>query len=226
MKMIQRSIKSFCIVVFVVFASVSLFAQQEDFRVRMGVGFAANIANDLSGSVEFEQRLKNNAKDKDRSILQMGLEYQLFSNFEIAAAYRLSYLYHSYENNETKQRVNVNLSYGKKIAQLKSSYRCRWQYGANDIFSHFESTSVMRHRFLLQYNPFGLPLSPYISWESFSELGNDAQGLFQGMRYVLGIKYDIKKNLSLKGAYLRDVELNKTNAETINSMSLSLAYRF
>lgn len=226
MKMIQRSIRSFCIVVFILIADVALFAQQEDFRARLGVGLGADITNDISGSVEFEQRLKNNAMDKDRSILQMGLAYQLFSNFELAAAYRLSYLYHSYENNETKQRVNVDLSYGKKIARLKPSYRCRWQYGAEDIFSRMESASVIRHRLRLQYDPFGLPLSPYISWESFSELANDAQGILQGVRYVVGLKYDLNQSLSIKGAYLRDVELNKTNTETINSMSLSLAYGF
>lgn len=201
-------------------------AQSEDFGTRYAIAVSGGIVKKLTWNLEFEERLNNNSTSQDRTLAQASLKYELFDKIKIGTGYRMTYVYQEVQNNTLKHRYYIDLSYTDKLARFRPSYRCRWQYGGEDIFTQSEAKQVLRQRIKVGYKPFGLPISPYVAAESFTELNSTHQGLIQAYRYSIGMEVKISSSLALDCTYLRDKEMNMANPATINALSLALAYQF
>ena len=225
MKGMKSNIKVVLGAIFLLF-SISSWAQSEDFRTRYGLSVSGELIKKLDWVLEFEQRYENNATQIDRSLLQASAKYELIDNLKLGGGYRLAYIYHYNDNNEFKQRFYLDLSYSHKIARLKPSYRCRWQYGGDDIFSDSGAEQLLRQRLKIEYNLFGLPFTPYLAAEIFSEMDHTHQSVIQAYRYIAGAEFKLSKSIDIDCSYFRDTEINRTDPGIVNALSLSVSYQF
>lgn len=228
MKMITKYIR-FLYLFVLFFITPSIWAQQEDFQSRLGVGVSGDIDHSLGWDFKIEQRWKSNAIRYDRTLLQGALSYDPFSFLSIGAGYRASFMRKYDERTVYKQRLQTDVELKHKVERLKLIYRSRLQYGFND-FQSFESTAsstfVWRHRIGLKYYPFGLPIRPSISAEIFQNFSNDEGPKVDGVRYIVGVDYLLSQDFSIGLSYLINKEINVSDPLTEYILSVGLDYKF
>ncbi|MBP5800447.1 MAG: DUF2490 domain-containing protein [Prevotella sp.] len=215
----ERSIRLWLVLAFVLLASVDVRAEGDDFGIWTEVGVEKKITKKLSLEGGVEMRTRDNVKTVDRWSGSVGASYKLTDWLKASADYTLLY-----DNNEkwndkqtkvanfwgVRHRFNVSLTGSVDFGNLSVSLRERWQYTyrpektvertkvskgtLEDKTYNGKGKNVWRNRLQLKYKVTSM-WRPYINGETFvASSGLEKYRLSAGTEIRLSKKhsFDVK----------------------------------
>lgn len=187
----ERGIRLFLVLAFVLLASVEVKAEGDDFGIWTEVGVEKKITKKLSLEGGLELRTRDNVKTVDRWSGSLGASYKLTDWLKASADYTLLY-----DNNEkwndkqtkvanywgVRHRFNVALTGSVDFGNLSVSLRERWQYtyrpektvertkvsngNVEDKTYNGKGKNVWRNRLQLKYKVTSM-WRPYVNGETY-----------------------------------------------------------
>ncbi|PLX10538.1 MAG: hypothetical protein C0594_04815 [Marinilabiliales bacterium] len=213
------------LIFFMLFSLIS-FAQY-DFQIWANAEINKELTKDLSISFSEELRLENNARDANVWFSDIGLNYEINKNIEVAFAYR--YINEAELNYTSKHhRFYGSLSINEKINRFQLSYRIRYQQKYSEIFSSEDGkipSDDLRNRIKLEYNIRKCKLTPSASYELYYKL-NYRDRRFRKAKYTLGVEYKTTMDHKFGVYYRIEQELNRNSAMIYSIVGITYAYKF
>ena len=210
----ERSVRLWLVLAFVLLASVEVKAEGDDFGIWTEVGVEKKISKKLSLDGGVEMRTRDNVKTVDRWSGSVGASYKLTDWLKASAGY--TFLYDNNEKWNDKQtkvanywgvrhRFNVSLTGSYSFGNLSVSLRERWQYtyrpektvertkvsngNVEDKTYSGKGKNVWRNRLQLKYKVSSM-WRPYVNGETYvAGSGLDKYRLSAGTEIRLSKKH-------------------------------------
>ena len=187
----ERSVRLWLVLAFVLLASVEVKAEGDDFGIWSEVDVEKKVTKNFSLEGGVEMRTRDNVKTVDRWSGSLGVGYKLTDWLKASADYTLLY-----DNNEkwndkqtkvakfwgTRHRFNVALTGSVNFGNLNVSLRERWQYTyrpektvertkvsngkVEDKTYNGKGKNVWRNRLQLKYKVSSM-WRPYVNGETY-----------------------------------------------------------
>lgn len=156
-----------------------------------------------------EFRLDENFSHIDKVFTELGAEYEVFKDFEIGFAYRLSrdndYSERSYD---MKQRIDFSFGYKYKVSNFNIGFRNKIQTKPSDSKSN--NPTYNRTKLTVKYD-LDKDFEPYSYYEFYYQFNN--QQVINRSRMSLGVKYDLNKDNAIKAFYIFENRFNTDDLE-------------
>lgn len=208
----SKNIKYFAFVFALAFLPVSVsMAQYQDLNLWTEVSIEKKIVKNVKLELELGQRLKNNFRQRDESLIDIGASYK-FKDFSFSFIYRFSNKNKKNDSYTLANRFTYQLNYKKDIKRFTGNIRFRYQNQYEDFYSSENGAlgeNYFRSRFKIKYNIKGIPVDPYFSYELFTGANNDNKGIPQKQRIKIGANYKINKNNILGLGFFKQSDINK-----------------
>ncbi len=208
---------SIWIVLSLMLVSSALMGQdvENEMSYRTALQLNYEISKDLKLSFEPQVRFDNDLSI-DKSLLEFGLEYEIFDILYWGADYRLIISPQEDDPTEYYNRIAFGLTAKKKFGRFSPSLRLQYSNYADDEVSDKE---FLRYKAGVKYNIPKCKITPFVSVEAFQEL---ADNKLYKMRYSSGLSYKIKKNNYINVSY----KLDYFNLEYKNKHIIEVAYKY
>ena len=192
-----------------------------------GATFKWKLNKKLKLQIEEQVRVWENLGSIKGSFTEIGAEYELFKDFEIAGRYRFTIVPNSFADDAieksafNRSRFSLDLKYelDKKGFPLSLSYRQRIQ-DTRELYTDYKIT-YWRNRFSLEWEATD-DITPFFEYESFYRFNTKNE--FRGNRYSLGIDWRINKEMDLSTFYRIDQQINTKVNSRENIVGIMYSY--
>ena len=202
------------------------FGQYKDFNQWTSLSLQKDLLKGLDLEIDLEHRLKNNMKTRDQSFIDIGLEYS-YKNLSASLIYRFSSINDAESEYIWANRFSYQLAYSREVKRFELSFRGRYQNHYENYYSSelgYIPDKHLRTRIKLLYNIRGIPIDPFISYESFMQLNYDQPRLIDKERYSIGANYKINKDNSFGITFHIQPRRNTSNPETAYILGVNYSY--
>lgn len=203
-----------------------LYSQEKDFQIWTEFGVEAIILENLSFSIENENRFYENASLFGRNQTDFGLGYDLNKVFSVGLSYRMLFYYPFSQVVYSKSRWVLNAYYKPRYKRWRFNIRLRL---SNDDESYksqiFTNVSTHRERLQIKYNFRKSPFRAVFGTETYFPVSNNPF-ILKKLRSFVGIEIKISDNHRFGIDYLIDQEFNTNNALTAYIMQFNYRYSF
>lgn len=192
----SKKIGIFSIAVFLFFNSGIVLGQTEDFNLWTSITIEKELVKNLEFGIELENRMRDNLNSRDETLADFGISYS-YKSFSAGFIYRVTNVDKVKGGNVIGNRLTWQLGYDQDIKRFKLDLRARYQKHYEALYSSedgYLSENFIRSRIKLRYNIKGIPLEPFVSYESFLRLNVVTPKLIEKERYSLGANYKINKD--------------------------------
>lgn len=216
------------VILLVVFQFLSLrqsSCQQNDFQFWPSFQINIEIIKDLKLQVEEELRLHENCSQISRQINDIGLSYRLNKYVKAAIFYRIEADWKNIDEYEWRNGLYGDVSFRYEPKRFTLGYRLRIQSSKvelNDKEAGLFSGYRHRHKFSVDYDIKGIPLTPFIEGELFVEHQNGKQSEVSAYRSWIGLGYAFGKMHEVRVKYGIDQELN--TSDPLRAYIVALSY--
>ena len=189
----------------------------KDAELWVGGSVSSKIVKNLNADIALQSRFFNNATQFKTVFLQIGLDYNLISNFDVGLTYRVARR-NELDHFTTMNRLSINASFQEKFKDLglKFKIRGRYQYSfnrlntINDVIIP-EDKSAWRLKATLTYgNDLFKKIDPFINGELFYSTDPSITNNLFAFRLGMGTSYSINKRSNLKFRYIYEHSRSKT----------------
>lgn len=195
----------------------------QDFLIWSGYKLKKTIAPGTTLRFRQEIRLRNNASEVQKGLVDIGLRYKFNKYFSLGMSYRNSQIVEKEFVFSSRHRMVTDLILKNKWDLIKLSYRMRYQLNYRDVFTSENGRfpeQLLRHKFKAEID-LNYRWEPYVATEFFNvvpELPNFAS---VQNRFRVGVDYELTKNNSLSVFYmLRTTHINTPDADYILGIRL------
>lgn len=229
----MTTIKSrlFSIFIFIIFilSEYTASAQYTDTRMRLSAEADKDITNDLNISIAAEYRLKNNISVFDKTFIETGLSYDLPCDFRIGVSYRLMINQVNSSINQNRDRASAYIRFEHDIDDFEITYKTLLQYGFDDLnsFTGYNANKFLnRTSITINYNWFGVPISPFIKYELFTHLNNTSGVIINQWKLRSGFDYRLSSKSDISVHYTFENEFNVKNPIDAHVVQIGYSYSF
>lgn len=210
--------KLLLIVTLVVSIGHTMAQTPKDYNLWTGFNYTLKLNDQFSLNAAPEIRLNDTIHSVNSLFSDFGLKFKINNYLAVKGNYRYSI---RPAGKNDKQRVNLDLllSLKKKKFPLSFRYRLRGQY--SDELNSAKNEIYLRNQFKFDYNLSKL-VDPYFSFELFFKFRANE---FRNMRYILGLDWNLMKNLSLTTFYGFEREIYIKNPTGDHILGIYLAYQ-
>lgn len=200
--MIKIKLKKCFFLVWMLFASVIVCAQSDDFTTWTNFKISHKIDSRFAVSGNLEMRTEDDVKAIDRWGLSMGGEYSALSFLKLELGYETHYRNLGGEGWKFRHRYRLGATASFRYQWLKVSLRERFQ----QTFDRGDSETRLRSRLKLSCAPAKSIVSPYFSIEIYQSLDDASFWRAARMRYRPGVEFDLAKRWKLDAFYCYQYE--------------------
>lgn len=224
--------------IFVVFTFINLSilkAQTNDFGLWNTIGIEKKWKK-ISFELESELRFNNNISQFNRWGLAFQVSYKILKPIETGFAYEYQ-LFNDveYSDIQPRQRYSLFLQGKFKMNRLTLTIREKVrrtikderdridEYGNYDTYKinpKFDWCNFIK----ISYNIPKFPISPSFSFQSFYQLNNPDENIFDELRYTITFSYKIKKQHLFELNGILKQEINVT--DPVNTYIIGIGYKF
>jgi opacity protein-like surface antigen len=213
---------NFIVFIFLILSALTVDAQ-EDFESWHCIDIDYKLMSKTNVWLSNEIRLDDNSTGFKKYLVDIGVDRKLIKKVTLSLAYRYSRFDDivAYKN---EHMFYGSVQYSYNIQRYTLSVQTKYQYSNILINSNtLEKTeSFWRNKLSVNYNLSQLPLTPYISYEYFSEI--TPEGLLSDKyRLFGGLKYKLNKSNSLALYYGIQNSLQKPGRSYILGLKYSLS---
>ena len=215
----RQKVNSSIFVILMLLGPGDLLGQSSDFQSWWEFEFDYSLGSSLELQGELEQRFKNNSLQYSRTLLTLGVGYDVAKWLSLGGAARVVFVADREGQIHPRYRIHFDATGRYKLSDWTFSFRTRLQYGFEDIlyFTYLKDNSlVSRNRLKAQYHFFGTKFGCFASLESWHYLNELPGPTFIHMRYAAGVRYDLnfKSRFSLR--YIFEDEFNVRNPDKLH----------
>ncbi len=228
MMMTMIRLRSLFLVLFSVLP-LFLFAQREDFQMRIGAAMDGKLSNQFDWNFGVEQRLRNNASMYDQFQVEPGVSYNPYDFLKIGVGYRYAYRLSRKQEFQSRHRAHIDVRLRQKADRWTFKYRTRLQYGFENFTSQEllgTNALIQRHSLGVDYDIFGSRFKPFVSGEIYHHLNKPGGSMITKTRFSLGTAYRLSFHSVVELSYLINKEVNIANPTTEYILGISYAYSF
>lgn len=207
-----------------------VFAQSNDLEageVWTGATLKYKHNKKLGFQIEEQLRLWDHLGSIQSTFTEIGAEYELFKDFEIAGRYRFTIVPNSFAAdaveksafNESRFSFDLKYELDKKGFPLSLDYRQRIQ-DTRELYTDYKIT-VWRNRFSLKWEATD-DIKPFIEYEAFYRLNRKNE--FRRHRYTVGIDWRINKEMDLTTFYRINQQINTKVNTRENIVGIMYSY--
>jgi hypothetical protein len=203
--------------------------QNSDFGIWYSVNGEHKLTKKLDLLLASEVRTFSNASQLDQIFGEGGVSYTLNDFFSTAGSYRLT--------GKLEDDGNFHIRH-KWFGEAKLTFPVnRFNFSARLMLQIMKRTYIEKEddnlpqytgRFKLkaEYDIQGLPLTPFISFESFTPMFYDYKLLIDKERFSAGAAYKVSKKILLKPAYILERYPQNKNEFNYHVLALSCELKF
>jgi hypothetical protein len=222
------SMRDITLVVLVLISFGSVQAQSTDVRSRMAIELSGDITNRMEGSIEIQERQKNNLATFDKAFVEPALSYKLNKAWRTGVEVRL--MVDSKRNGSVAYRMRpaAYLRYKFDVDDFEIRLKTSLQYGFDDLtnlYLSYNQKLISRNSVNIEYNWFGTKLKPGIGAEFYYHINNPQGGIVNQVRLKAGVNYRINKKSNIDVYYLFDNELNVSYPVDAHVLGLTYALK-
>lgn len=199
-----------------------------DLGLWTGVSLEKSLKKDWTFSLKQEFRFKEDISTLNNVFTQAGVRYRLNRNFALEGKYRLTWDKDDDGSMELRSRYNFDLRFKGRLDYISIYYRLRYQKEVKgmDLISLDEPyEKYLRNRIQIRYTDFK-KIEPYLSAEIFQLFELYQFPRYHYMRFLVGVRYDLRKIGIFNLAYGINRELNSTLPATSYIFKLNYTYAF
>lgn len=204
-------------------------AQYTDTRMRISAEADMDITSDLNASLEAEYRLKNNLSVFDKTFVEAELSYDLPSDFRTGASYRLMINQKNTGIKQVQGRTSAYIRFEHDIDDFEITYKTMLQYGFDDLnsFTGYNTNKLLnRTSITVDYNWFGMPVTPFVKYELFTHLNNANGALVNQWKLRAGLDYRLSSKSDISMHYTYENEFNVKNPIDAHVIQIGYSYSF
>lgn len=202
---------------FLLFCSLSAFAQENDFQTWYSVSLNKKIIKKTNLTVKAGLRLRENSSLFAKQFTDVKIKRKYSKRISYAVGYRYINRWDITLNISNQNRFYADVYYKNKLSKRFSyALRNRWQTQGY----LYEYKMTLRQKFELGYNIRKTKLSPSIATEYFLNLEDGINKL----RSTLALGYPLSKNLDFELAHRIQHEFFANSPETLFIFEGKLAY--
>jgi len=224
MKMIKRIIFLFILLL----AAGNAVGQESDFGLWFELNTTHKIVKKLDAIVNCEIRTFNNSSRVHQVFIEGGLEYKVTKRFSVAGNYRLTSRREDDDNFYWRHKIFADLKLKYPLNDFNISARLRFQRTTKTYIEDIEDLDaayLYRFRLKADYDIPGVPVAPYIYYESFSPAFAGQGFRISKYRLSAGAEFHLTKKSDIQAGYIfqRDTE---PKLKHMNVMSLGYSLKF
>jgi hypothetical protein len=232
----NKSIKLFILIFIICITSLfTVEAQSSDFGLWNTLGLEKKWRK-WSFELESELRFNNSISQINRWGLQFQVSYKLFKPIETGFSYEYQ-LFNDVEYSDIQPRQRYSIFLQGKFKMKRISFTIREkvrrtikderdridEYGNYDTYKinpKYDWCNLLK----LSYNIPNFPITPSFSFQSFYQLNNPDENLFDELRYTLAFTYKIKKQheFEISGIIKQEINVN----EPVTTYIMGIGYKF
>ncbi len=203
-------------------------AQEWDFLSWYRLKAGGDLTKKISMSVEQQVRLHENSTRVEQTFTEIGLVYDLPKGFELAAAYRFSWVQNTDQSYKNRHRYNIDLGYGKKFWKLKADFRARFQhrpstYLINERLEPEASPMVVRLKWSVSYTKLKKWV-PGLAFEAFIRLEDPELRGVNKFRYKASLARDLPKRMEVGMFYMLETEYSGDTPSFVSVVGINFSY--
>ncbi len=227
--MVSRTVHFLVILVFLLglLSGSPLKGQVRDAGLWTSASFEVKVAKKLTACIAQELRFNENITELGTAFTEAGLGYKLNKHFQLAVNYRYIQKRRTDNYYSFRHKFYVDVKYEKKIKPFQIQFRSRLQDEYDDIGRASDGGIPIyysRNKLSISWNLNKL-FSPYISVELFSPLNYPRTKVFDNIRTMAGVDYEISKHQKIDLFYMIQKEVNVSNPGTDFIVGLGYAYK-
>lgn len=227
--MVSRTVHFLVILVFLLglLSGSPLKGQVRDAGLWTSASFEVKVAKKLTACIAQELRFNENISELGTAFTEAGLGYKLNKHFQLAVNYRYIQKRRTDNYYSFRHKFYVDVKYEKKIKPFQIQFRSRLQDEYDDIGRASDGgipICYSRNKLSISWNLNKL-FSPYISVELFSPLNYPRTKVFDNIRTMAGVDYEISKHQKIDLFYMIQKEVNVSNPGTDFIVGLGYAYK-
>lgn len=218
MMMIDPVMKTRLVLFILLLASFCLLrkaeGQQSDFQCWPSIQMNLELVKNLKFQVEEEIRFSENATQIDRQINDIGLSYRINKFLKAGFFYRLEANRTDPGEFEWRNGIYADLSFRYEPGRFILGYRLRMQSSKVELMNNEDPwfrAMRNRHKFSVDYDIKGIPLTPYIDVEIFAHMGGKDGYYLTAYRIWAGLKYSLNNMHEFTIKYGIERELNASD---------------
>jgi hypothetical protein len=210
-------------------------AQTSDFGFWNTIGIEKKWKK-FSFELESETRINNHISEFNRWGLQFQVSYRLLKPLEAGFTYEYQ-LFNDVEYSDIQPRQRYSLFLQGKVKMNRFTFIIREkvrrtikderdridEYGNYDTYKinpKYDWCNLLK----LSYNIPNFPITPSLSFQSFYQLNNPDENLFDELRYTITFSYKLKKKHQFDLNGILKQEINIT--DPVNSYIIGFGYKF
>jgi hypothetical protein len=221
----MRIIRNINVYIILLALSMSLQAQQKDFRMWYTIGIEGKLINLIDVALIPELRLRDNSSRFEGILTEADASIPVFNILRFGLNYRYQADFEREDQVSQTNRFGIYAEAGKKIQGFRLSYRVLYHQEYTDINnSELGKIPVLqhRHKISLKYSKKKWKISPSISAEMFFTLRPEWIASQEKLRLSAGIQYALTKKLNLGLGYKFQQEYFESNPLSIHIVSFEL----
>lgn len=170
-------------------------------------------------ALENQIRLSENYDGVRLNFIDLGLKYSIYKGLAFKAKYRYSF------RNQARntKRISFDLSYKLKIKPAKLALKYRVRYQNTQVAYTDENVDFLRNKLTLSYK-LHKKWEGYAAYEIFHNMNDENE--HQANRFILGVTYELKKQLKLKSFVQYDQDIHGKYKPTRTVFGLMGTYAF
>jgi hypothetical protein len=204
-------------------------AQDDDFGIWYSVNGEHRLAKKLDLLVTAEARTFNNASRAEQIFAEAGVSYKLTENFSTTGSYRFTGKLENDDNYHVRHKWFGELKGTFPVNRFRLSARIMLQIMKRTYIEKEDDNLpqyTARFKLKADYDIHGLPLTPFISFESFTPMFYDYKLLIDKERFSAGAAYKLSKKVLLKPAYILERYSQNNNEINFHVLALSCDLKF
>jgi hypothetical protein len=184
------------------FFTDNVSAQEKDFGI--WTDLKAKLNKSFALEMSLENRMKENASERDKSCAEIALEYGK-NWYSFGTAYRFANETHPKRDIDYGHRFSLQFSAEATVKRFTLSMRNKFQSEYFNLSSS-ESGKIprthYRNRVKIEYNVKGIPIEPFCYYEFYYRLNSHSQNSIEKSKFSSGLSYKINKKNKLGISYI------------------------
>ncbi|HKK40784.1 MAG TPA: DUF2490 domain-containing protein [Bacteroidales bacterium] len=213
-------------VLLLLFCSLTLSGQNNDFGIWYGVSTSMQVKKKLQLDLQTQLRTFNNASTVDEGYLEGGIEYKWKKYMSFEINYRFSKVYEKDLNYHTRHKWFADVKADHDVGRINFSGRLRFQRQDKTYYDSENDRLPEYHgriRLKAEYKTPSFPVNPYISAESFIRMSEQDEDRIDKYRYTAGFTFKINKKQSIDADYTLQHDLAP---HILNTSLIAIEYKF
>lgn len=202
--MMMTMIRKLKFVLFFLFLSAAVLAQDKDFGIWYGVSAEHKLNKKLDLDISTDVRTFENASKIDEAFLEAGLNFDFNKYFSAEGSYRLTKSIEKDDSYYYQHKFFLDLKGKIPVNRFTFSSSLRFQSRTKTYIEDSEDENADyqgKVKIKAVYRTVSFPVDPYIYSEAFIPLFSDKTGVGK-VRYSAGFDFKIAKKHSIQLEYI------------------------